>query len=103
MTLIRVKKAKLSQSVFASMLNVSVSAVQKWESPSSGEHPSGAAAKLLQLIDKKGLEAIVAGLVWQIPASDHRVVEYKRHQSRFWHGRGFGAMRLSCATAQASL
>jgi len=42
------------------MLNVSVSAVQKWESPGSGKHPSGAAAKLLQLIDKKGLEAIVA-------------------------------------------
>ena len=60
MTLIRVEKAKVSQSVFASMLNVSVSAVQKWESPSSGKHPSGVAAKLLQLIDKKGLEAIVA-------------------------------------------
>ena len=57
---IRVGKAKVSQSVLASMLNVSVSAVQKWESPSSGKHPSGAAAKLLQLIDKKGLEAIVA-------------------------------------------
>ena len=36
-TLIRVEKAKVSQSVFASMLNVSVSAVQKWESPSSGK------------------------------------------------------------------
>lgn len=59
-TSIRVKKAKVSQSVFASMLNVSVSAVQKWESPGSGKRPSGAAAKLLQLIDKKGLEAIVA-------------------------------------------
>jgi putative transcriptional regulator len=57
---IRVIKAKVSQSVFASMLNVSVSAVQKWESPSSGKHPSGAAAKLLQLIEKRGLEAIVA-------------------------------------------
>jgi putative transcriptional regulator len=57
---IRVDKAKVSQSVLASMLNVSVSAVQKWESPSSGKHPSGAAAKLLQLIDKKGLAAIVA-------------------------------------------
>lgn len=57
---IRVKKAKVSQSVFASILNVSVSAVQKWESPSSGKHPSGAAAKLLQLIEKKGLEAVVA-------------------------------------------
>jgi putative transcriptional regulator len=49
----------VSQSVLASMLNVSLSAVQKWESPSSGKHPGGAAAKLLQLIDKKGLEAIV--------------------------------------------
>lgn len=56
---IRVGKAKVSQSVFASILNVSVSAVQKWESPSSGKRPSGAAAKLLQLIDKRGLEAIV--------------------------------------------
>lgn len=59
-TAIRVGKAKVSQSVLASMLNVSVSAVQKWESPSSGKHPTGAAAKLLQLIDKKGLESIVA-------------------------------------------
>ena len=58
-TAIRVGKAKVSQSVLASVLNVSVSAVQKWESPSSGKHPSGAAAKLLQLIDKKGLEAVV--------------------------------------------
>lgn len=58
-TSIRVQKARVSQTVFASILNVSVSAVQKWESPSSGKHPSGAAAKLLQLIDKRGLEAIV--------------------------------------------
>lgn len=59
-TAIRVGKAKVSQSVLASILNVSVSAVQKWESPTSGKHPSGAAAKLLQLIDKKGLQSIVA-------------------------------------------
>lgn len=58
-TSIRVEKAKVSQSVFASILNVSVSAVQKWESPNSGKRPSGAVAKLLQIIDKKGLEAIV--------------------------------------------
>ena len=56
---IRVEKAKVSQSVFASFLNVNVSVVKKWESPSSGKHPSGAAAKLLQLIEKRGLEAIV--------------------------------------------
>lgn len=58
-TFIRVEKAKVSQSVLASILNVSVSAVQKWESPGSGRHPSGAAAKLLRLIEKRGLEAIV--------------------------------------------
>ena len=58
-TYIRVKRAKVSQSVLATILNVSVSAVQKWESPSSGKHPSGAAAKLLQLIEARGLEAIV--------------------------------------------
>lgn len=58
-TAIRVEKAQVSQSVLASILNVSVSAVQKWESPNSGKHPSGAVAKLLQLIEKKGLEAIV--------------------------------------------
>lgn len=56
---IRVRKARVSQSVLASILNVSVSAVQKWESPGSGKHPSGAAAKLLQLIEAKGLLAVV--------------------------------------------
>lgn len=55
---IRTRKAKMSQSVFAGFLNVATSTVQKWESPNSGKHPSGAAAKLLQLIDKKGIEAI---------------------------------------------
>jgi putative transcriptional regulator len=56
---IRTKKAKASQAVFASILNVSVSTVQKWESPSAAKHPSGAAAKLLQLIEQKGVEAVL--------------------------------------------
>lgn len=55
---IRVKKAKMSQAVFASFLNVTPSAVQKWESPASGKHPGGAAAKLLQIIEKKGIEVL---------------------------------------------
>lgn len=55
---IRKAKAHMSQSVFAALLNVSVSAVQKWEAPESGKHPSGAAAKLLQVIETKGIEAI---------------------------------------------
>lgn len=55
---IRLKKAKMSQTVFAGFLNVRPSTVQKWESPASGKHPGGAAAKLLQLIDVKGIEAL---------------------------------------------
>ena len=55
---IRKGKAHMSQSVFAALLNVSVSTVQKWEAPDSGKHPSGAATKLLQVIECKGVEAI---------------------------------------------
>lgn len=56
---IRTTKAKMSQAAFAAFLNVSVSAVQKWESPNSGKHPSGPAAKLLQLIEQRGIEAVL--------------------------------------------
>ena len=58
-TNIRIRQAKMSQSIFASLLNVSVSTVQKWESPSSGKHPSGAAAKLLQVIEVRGVQALL--------------------------------------------
>ena len=57
---IRTSIAKMSQSVFASFLNVSVSTVQKWESPAAQKHPSGAAAKLLQLVEAKGVESLMA-------------------------------------------
>lgn len=56
---IRTRKARMSQSVFARLLNVSVSTVQKWEAPAADKHPSGAAAKLLQIIERKGIDAIV--------------------------------------------
>lgn len=56
---IRTRIAKVSQSVFASFLNVSVSTVQKWESTTADKHPSGAAAKLLRIVEKKGLEALL--------------------------------------------
>lgn len=56
---IRTRTAKMSQSVFAKLLNVSVSTVQKWEAPAADKHPSGAAAKLLQIIEQKGVGAIV--------------------------------------------
>ena len=58
--MIRTHIAKASQAAFASLLNVSVSTVQKWESPTAEKRPSGAAAKLLQLVEKKGIEAILA-------------------------------------------
>ena len=56
---VRTTIAKVSQSVFASFFNVSVSTVQKWESPTADKHPSGAAAKLLQIVETKGLEALL--------------------------------------------
>lgn len=48
----------VSQAVFAAYLNASVSTVQKWE---SGEKkPSGAALRLLSVVERKGLEVLVA-------------------------------------------
>jgi putative transcriptional regulator len=56
---IRKRKARMSQSVFAMLLNVSLSTVQKWEAPSAGKRPSGAAAKPLQVIERNGVDALV--------------------------------------------
>jgi putative transcriptional regulator len=51
------ERARVSQTVFASYLNVTSSLVSKWE---RGEkRPSGASLKLLSLVEKKGL-AVVA-------------------------------------------
>lgn len=50
-------RLKVSQAVLAEVMNVSASAVRKWE---IGEQsPSGASAKLLQLLDRKGLEVLL--------------------------------------------
>ena len=56
---IRTAIAKMSQAVFASLLNVSVSTVQKWESPAAKKRPSGTAAKLLQVLEAKGVEGLI--------------------------------------------
>jgi len=48
----------VSQAVFAALLNTSVSTVQKWEI--GQKHPTGAALKLLHLVQKNGID-IVAG------------------------------------------
>ena len=51
------ENSKLSQAVFAAVLNTSVSTVQKSE---IGEkRPSGPSLQLLNLIDRKGLEAVL--------------------------------------------
>lgn len=50
---------KVSQPIFAACLNVSPSAVKQWE---SGEKkPSGAALRLLHLIDTQGLDLFIRG------------------------------------------
>ncbi len=48
---------KLSQAVLASVLNTSLSTVRQWEI--GDKHPSGPSLKLLNLLDKKGLEALI--------------------------------------------
>jgi len=47
---------KASQAVFAAYLNTSPSTVQKWEQ--GQKKPNGPSLKLLNLIDRKGLEAL---------------------------------------------
>lgn len=51
------EKAHLSQSVFAAVLNTSVSTVQKWEI--GDKKPSGTSLKLLHIVNNKGIEAIL--------------------------------------------
>ena len=48
---------QLSQTVLASLLNTSPSAVRQWEL--GDKHPSGPSLKLLNLLDRKGLEAVI--------------------------------------------
>ncbi|HYD98875.1 MAG TPA: DNA-binding transcriptional regulator [Alphaproteobacteria bacterium] len=50
-------ETKLSQPVFAVLLNVSSSTVAQWEQ--GLKQPSGAAARLLDVIERKGIQAIV--------------------------------------------
>jgi putative transcriptional regulator len=50
-------RCKASQSVMAAYLNISPSALQKWET--GARKPDRVALKLLHIVDKKGLEALV--------------------------------------------
>jgi putative transcriptional regulator len=51
------KSLHLSQAVLAAVLNTSVSTVRKWEV--GDKKPSGPSLKLLNLIERKGLEAVL--------------------------------------------
>jgi putative transcriptional regulator len=51
------KKFKLSQAALASIFNISTSTVQKWEQ--GNKKPTGASKKLLDLMERKGLEALI--------------------------------------------
>jgi putative transcriptional regulator len=51
------EKAHVSQAVFAAVLNTSLSTVQKWEI--GDKKPSGPSLKLLNLIERRGLEAVL--------------------------------------------
>ncbi len=48
--------SRVSQAVFARLLNTSVSTVQKWEI--GQKKPTGTALKLLHMVQKRGLEVV---------------------------------------------
>ncbi len=50
------ERSRVSQAVFAALLNTSVSTVQKWEI--GQKRPTGVALKLLHLVRKNGLDII---------------------------------------------
>jgi putative transcriptional regulator len=51
------RRTNLSQAVFAQVLNTSLSTIRQWEI--GKKHPSGPSKKLLSLLDRKGLEALL--------------------------------------------
>ena len=50
------ESSRVSQAVFAALLNTSLSTVQKWEI--GQKRPTGTALKLLHLVQEKGLEIV---------------------------------------------
>lgn len=51
------RRHKLSQAVLAAVLNISLSTVRQWEI--GDKHPSGPSLKLLDLLERKGLESLI--------------------------------------------
>jgi putative transcriptional regulator len=50
------EREHVSQAVFAAVLNTSVSTIQKWE---LGEKKPSPSLKLLSLLERKGLDAVI--------------------------------------------
>lgn len=55
------EQAQVRLAVFAAVLNTSLSTVQQWEV--GDKTPSGPSLKLLNLIERKGLEAIICSVL----------------------------------------
>ena len=51
------KKYRLSQAALASIFNISPSTVQKWEQ--GNKKPAGASKKLLDIVERKGIQALI--------------------------------------------
>ena len=51
------KRFKLNQAALASIFNISPSTVQKWEQ--GNKKPAGASRKLLDIMERKGLDALI--------------------------------------------
>lgn len=51
------KQVKLSQAALATIFNVSLSTVQKWER--GKKRPTGSSRKLLDIVERKGIEVLI--------------------------------------------
>ena len=51
------ERLNISQAVLASVINASANSIQKWEQ--GAKRPSGTALKLLNLLDRRGLETVM--------------------------------------------
>lgn len=57
---LRITAAGMNRTAFAALLNVSISTVRRWETPGPGACPRGPAARLLQILEERGIDALLA-------------------------------------------
>jgi putative transcriptional regulator len=53
------ERYQLSQTVLAKVLNISLATVRQWERSDQRRRPSGPSLKLLNLLDRKGIEGLI--------------------------------------------